>query len=318
MPLRSDDVIILLGAGCSRKAGIKTSDMMIVNVHDFLKEGEKWHKYHALYCAIRGLILHSDSLQGKFNENFNIERLVISLNEIEKRKENYLNPFIGTVHPDLEQSSGTDFNLVREFKEDIVKQLREWVHISDYRTADYYTHFFDFQSEYTHALRIFTLNYDLCLEKNCPVDKNLERGFDKTTREWQADRFKENENQSQTSVYYYKMHGSIDWKRDKERGNIVREVENMPEDPDIIFGTINKLYPNDPYLFYAYEFRHYSLLAKIILVIGYSFADDHINKILKQALEHDSNRRIIVVMPNPDIDDLCRRIVGHLNHKLKR
>jgi hypothetical protein len=50
-----------------------------------------------------------------------------------------------------------------------------------------------------------------------------------------------------------------------------------------------------PYLFYAYEFRRFCLLAKLIVTIGYSFGDLHINKMLTQALRTDTDRRLMVV-----------------------
>ena len=53
----------------------------------------------------------------------------------------------------------------------------------------------------------------------------------------------------------------------------------------------------DPYLFYAYELRRYSLEAKIILAIGYSFRDEHINGIITQALRHDPSRVLLAVSP---------------------
>jgi hypothetical protein len=54
----------------------------------------------------------------------------------------------------------------------------------------------------------------------------------------------------------------------------------------------------DPYLFYAYELRRCSLEAKIILAIGYSFRDEHINGIITQALRNDPSRVLLAVSPN--------------------
>ncbi len=54
----------------------------------------------------------------------------------------------------------------------------------------------------------------------------------------------------------------------------------------------------DPYLFYAYELRRYSLEAKIILAIGYSFRDEYINGIITQALRHDRSRVLLAVSPS--------------------
>ena len=107
----------------------------------------------------------------------------------------------------------------------------------------------------------------------------------------------------ETRLYIlYKMHGSIRWERDVAGGGIVRLVDNDPETPDLIFGTDYKLQYIDPYLFYAYEFRQYSLDASVILTIGYSFRDEHINGILAQALHNDPKRRIVVVTPDPELE----------------
>ena len=96
-----------------------------------------------------------------------------------------------------------------------------------------------------------------------------------------------------------KMHGSIDWTRD-EAGNLTFLDEATQIDDDklaIIFGTDYKLSYVDPFLFFAYEFRKYSLDAKIIICIGYGFADDHINGMIKQALISDPLKRILCVKP---------------------
>jgi hypothetical protein len=300
--LLNNDVIVLLGAGCSFKARIPTSDKMLTELHDLLEQNLSWKKFHPLYCCLRGLILRADALLGKFNESFNIERLVASLGEIESLEKNVLSPFVNSLHPDLEREAGENRQLVTEFRQRIVERLKDWVQV-----AEYYRSLFDFAAAYTYPLRVFTLNYDLCLEKNTPPEKTLERGFDRTTHLWDWRRFEPKDTDS-VSIYYYKMHGSIDWQRDVAHGNVVKDVENTPLEPDLIFGTMHKLYPNDPYLFYAYELRQYSLLAKVILVIGYSFADEHINRILRQALENDSARRIVAVMPHPDRDGICSRL----------
>jgi len=70
---------------------------------------------------------------------------------------------------------------------------------------------------------------------------------------------------------------------------------------EVIFGRDFKLEAADPYLFYAYEFRKYSLLAKLIVCVGYGFGDDHINKILSQTLRDDENRRLLIIS---DVFDL--------------
>ena len=47
----------------------------------------------------------------------------------------------------------------------------------------------------------------------------------------------------------------------------------QPEDMELIFGRDFKLEAGDSYLFYAYEFRKFSLMARLIVIIGYGFGD---------------------------------------------
>ena len=75
---------------------------------------------------------------------------------------------------------------------------------------------------------------------------------------------------------------------------------------EVIFGRDFKLEAADPYLFYVYEFRKFSLLTRLIISLGYGFGDFHINKMLAQALRDDLNRRLLIIM-NCNDDDVKRR-----------
>ncbi|MBV9645220.1 MAG: SIR2 family protein, partial [Verrucomicrobia bacterium] len=99
-------------------------------------------------------------------------------------------------------------------------------------------------------------------------------------------------------IYLYKLHGSINWKRDKQSKELfsVEQTEGIePEDMEVIFGRDFKLEAADPYLFYAYEFRRFTFVTRLIVSIGYGFGDGHINKILAQALKGDAERRLFVI-----------------------
>lgn len=288
--------MVLLGAGCSVEAGIPASkDMTEVKIEKELLPSS-WKEYSKLYHYVKSAILYSDGIQGKPMSNFDVERLVNVLNELEKKDNSTLYPFTSGWNTKLLELANYDFGIINRFRLEILRKLRSWVTIKDYKLADYYRKFFDLQSEYNFELRIFSLNYDLCLERNKPDGYGLERGFNPQTRRWDWRRFEANEAYP-TAIYLYKMHGSIDWERDNEHGNILAEVDNQPEMSDLVFGTDYKMQYIDPYLFYFYEFRKYSLESKVILTIGYSFRDEHINGILVQALENDMHRKILMVSP---------------------
>jgi len=295
--LRENDLIFLLGAGCSYDANIPISSKMIDDLENMLNTNNDWRDFKRLYLCIKSSIKFSDGIVGKSIEYFDIERLVNTLTELEKKEFAIIYPFIGTWSPRLLEIAGFDFKIVSIFKEKILKNLRNWITIKNERDTKYYKNFYDFQSEYNYALRIFTLNYDLCLEKNKPTNYDLERGFDPNERIWDWRRFETMDLYS-PSIYLYKLHGSIDWVRDESKGSILREVDNVPEKPDLIFGTDYKMQYIDPYLLYAYEFRKFTLDSKVIIVIGYGFRDEHINSILVQALQNNKKRKMVIISPN--------------------
>lgn len=307
---RENEVIILIGAGCSRDAGIFTSKEMVHDLEKLLKNDGEWRKYEFLYNCVKSSILYSDGIIGKYEDNFDIERLVNVLGELEKKENCILYPFIGSWNPRLLEIAGHGFDLIKQFKLEILRQLQKWVTLDNYKDAQYYERFFDFQSEYDYTLRVFSLNYDLCFERNIPQNKDkkdLERGFDPDTNTWDWVRFERKE-EFEPSLYLYKLHGSIDWKRSVEEGNVLKQIHRTPDIPDLIFGTDYKMQYIDPYLFYAYELRKYSLVCKVILAVGYGFRDEHINGILGQALQNQRDRKIVIV--SPDANDLARRFAA--------
>jgi len=295
---RDGELIILIGAGCSADAGIPTSFKMNKNLEDLIQHDSQWRQFKELYYFLKSSILYADGIGGVYENRFDIERLVNVLNELQKKENSILYPFIGSWNPRLLELAGYDFKILKEFKEKILETLKDWVQLEDYSNALYYENFFRLQYECNFSLRIFSLNYDLCFEKNLPGSKDLERGFG-DNKVWDWRRFERSEHY-EPNIYLYKLHGSIDWERRESEGNIVKEVDKIPKIPDLIFGTNYKLQYIDPYLFYAYELRKFSLEAKLILTIGYSFRDEHINGILFQALKADKERKIMIVSPGAD------------------
>jgi len=169
------------------------------------------------------------------------------------------------------------------------------------------------KEELTFPLRVFTLNYDRCIEENnnrrC-FGFNIERGFEEeeTNRLWNYKRFDEVNPNTEPDIYLYKLHGSIDWERDEET-KVVSCIDGTPSKPDLIFGTQNKLQFADPYLFLFSAFRFHTLKAKLIICIGYSFSDEHINGLISQALKQNENSKVLVVKYS---DNEKKDIVGTL------
>jgi SIR2-like domain len=294
-----DDVLVLLGAGASVDAGIPHSAEMVRRIEVALEN--EWSEFKDLYNYVRSAIFYADGIRGTHPDNasYNIERLVVCLDELARREEHPLYPFVGAWNLRLLQVAGPDFERVYRFRAAILGKLRsEWIELPNFDKARYFKGLITFQRELNYPLHVFTLNYDLCVEKTFFAEYHQypERGFDKQDRTWSHELL-EGTDPGDRSIYLYKLHGSIDWTR--ASGSKLTYSDSTStiriEDGQIIFGLTYKLQYVDPFLFLVYQLRRRSLEARLLLVIGYGFADEHINGILAQALRGEPEKRLLVV-----------------------
>lgn len=313
MILKKDEVVFLLGAGASVEAGIPASAQMIEKLEGLLREHADWKGYSKLYNYLKSAIMYGHNLRGMYDHTkFNIEDLVGTLDDLLRGDEHPLFPFIGSWAPKLPEVAGSNLAKVSELRQKIVKELRDsWVQLRYDRSAAYFAGLSRFQQEYQHPLRVFTLNYDLCVEKGCQ-DLRVERGFGDGER-WDWRVFDESADSEAPNVYLYKLHGSIDWTRDETHHLVYQDAPIEPRLVEIIFGTTYKLQYVDPFLFFAYELRRWTITsARLIVTVGYSFADEHINGILGQALAADPSKRILAVGLWNDTDSHRDEITSRL------
>lgn len=297
---RSRDVVLLLGAGASADAGIPVSAQMITQLESsFIDERQR-----ALYHHVKSAIYFSSGLKGKFSDNvpYNIEVLVNSLYELERNEDHPLFPFIASWNSRFVDLAGHDFSNVRDFRQSILERLKRWVAPDDPHTADYYKGLITLQRDLNYPMQVFSLNYDLCVERLHSADFGVETGFAGYGPQncWEWSRFEsiETSGSATPNMFLYKIHGSIDWKRDERTKKLYRveQIANVDADKlELIFGREFKMEAADPYLFFAYRFRELTLSAKLIVALGYGFGDSHINKMISQSLRNDANQRLVVV-----------------------
>ena len=320
MSIRHGDIIFLLGAGASAEAGIPTSASMIQKIEALLEQDEEWHSYKELYHHIKSSIYYAAGLKGLFNEAvpYNVETLVNTLYELERNEEHPLYPFIASWNSRLMRLAGSNFEEARKFRDLILDQLKQWMVPESPSKSNYYQRFKTLQQDLNFPLHIFSLNYDLCVERLNTEDFVVETGFEGFGPEfpWNWGRFEHPEEEPQ--IYLYKLHGSIDWKRDPETKQLYRveQIANVnSRTMELIFGRDFKIQAADPYLFYLYAFRQALLNARLIVVIGYGLGDSHINEMLNQALRHDQHRRLLLITKCNDdqIEDQKRHVVKVLN-----
>ncbi|MGD9995656.1 MAG: SIR2 family protein [Ilumatobacteraceae bacterium] len=143
------------------------------------------------------------------------------------------------------------------------------------------------------TLTIATLNYDVTVERCAELHAvSLSTGMagwcESGAFAW-----------GDSSVRLLKLHGSCDWWAPKsqrsERWSL--GVPALEAVPGIIFGEGNKLRARGPFLTLFMEFTESLRSATDVLVVGYSFRDEHVNAALLRWANERSGRRLIVVSP---------------------
>ncbi len=314
---KRNEIILLLGAGASVEAGIPDSNEMVHKIEALVSEDDpNWSNFRDLYYYLRSSIFYAAGLEGKFGDDvpYNIEILVNVLDELRKKERHVLYPFVGAWNPKLQDVAGIGFENVRKFRSAIIEILRKnWVALQKEETASYYKGLLNFQSEYGYPLRVFSLNYDLCVEKICGYE-NVQRGFSERSWDW---RLFDETSKDLSPFLLYKLHGSTDWAFTEDDRVTYFDVTASIDDKKaaIIFGTSYKLQYVDPFLFLVYELRRWSLDARLIVCIGYGFNDPHINGILQQSLRQNQERQLLAVV-GPS-DDSSGFAVESVSDKLK-
>ncbi len=319
--IKENEIIFLLGAGASADMGIPTLKQMDEEIIKLLDTDESWKKFKDLYYLIRASYEYSYGIQSK-QAHFNLEVLLNILQELRKKEEHPLYPFIGSWNVKFDEVVKNNFKIIDDFDKQIRKKLYEWVKIDNEKRKklSYLSSFTKLRKEggFDFPLHIFTLNYDLGIEK-ANENSRIERGFDKTENGgdgfWNFRRFMELNSEEQPDIYLYKLHGSIDWERDSSTQKITY-CEGESNNPVLIFGTQYKMQYVDPFLFLFSEFRRKVFESKLIISVGYSFYDEHINGVLSDSLRLNKNQKIISVAKDLLKVDICKRLHAELSNNV--
>lgn len=172
-------------------------------------------------------------------------------------------------------------------------------------------------------VKIFTTNYDRCIEEAAAA-RNLVLidGFSHSAvQRFNRDHFQQDivrRSASTTRADYvdgvfhlYKLHGSMDWRRRKSDGLVIRQLaRDESHEPVLIYPRSSKYQEAfaPPYLdmFAAWQ----AALREpdtTLIVSGFSFADDHISAPIWSALESNLSIRLILCdpcfIPESELDD---------------
>ncbi|MGI8979826.1 MAG: SIR2 family protein [Pirellulaceae bacterium] len=187
----------------------------------------------------------------------------------------------------------------------MIAVLRKKVWITDPEQVAYLQPIIELMRD-RKRLVVATLNYDNCIE--LLASKNGVQCDTGISRWSQSGSFKFPED----GLCLIKLHGSIDWVRHRSNSEssshlphaIIRqatpeEISQEHLSPAVIFGQRNKLTAEGPFLDLLQTFRDELFKADRLTVVGYSFADPHINVFITQWINSRSDR-VIRVINGPD------------------
>lgn len=180
----------------------------------------------------------------------------------------------------------------------MIRTLVEMVWLTDKSKVDYLIPLVS-QGE-NDTITIASLNYDNAIELAAEeANIFLDTGIDS----WSENGLFEKPEQG---VELLKLHGSVDWVLSENRtGGLLphNRVMQVPKErfgkwvamPAVVFGSGNKLTARGPFLELFRTFQKRLEDHEELLVIGYSFRDEHINEVIFGWLNRSKENKIVII-----------------------
>lgn len=293
--------LVLLGAGASVEAGVPAAFGMTDAIRRRLDErthnGENLGRVLDFVCERLGS--HAQNLAAQ-----DVERIFSAVEMLSERETLEVSPFVerwGRDTWDWQQRSG------QEGRDDVyaalgmgmLAELRELVATTQKRVS-YLEPLVRFASD-PHRATIATLNYDLSVERageaaGVEVNTGISHWVNSGHWDWPV-----------AGVRLLKLHGSIDWAWEDDLpgdgrlpSRYVRRVSAATPNvsaPAMVFGLRERLRAEGPFLSLLAEFESHLERSSRLVVIGYSFRDDHINQAIRRWTFEDRGNQIVLIDP---------------------
>lgn len=336
MPLRESAV--LLGAGASVEAGVPTSFGMTQRIVDKIGRTRRYSYHAAALNFVCGALIAYKAAAGASPfGGLDIEEVFAAVELLAERHSLEVTPFVASWHAavdtwdqrpstapsffdkklrdavlhggggqgiqrligeliDSRTGSATTGATYRELATQMLTALRDLVSTTP-KKLDYLRPLAVAGAQ-PGGLSIATLNYDVSVEQaailtSTPLTTGIENWITSGTWDWRDH-----------GIRLLKLHGSIEWvwrleHHDRSVPHEVVAVEpGSTEPPAVIFGQRAKLRAEGPFLGLLAEFERQLAQARRLVVIGYSFRDDHVNEIIRRWIADDDDRKLLIVDPN--------------------
>lgn len=198
---------------------------------------------------------------------------------------------------------------IAEFAEGAKKPVRR----SDYRDADlkvlrllgtllrvrapvdYLYPMVDLALTQHDGLDVVTLNYDLAVEqaadeRSVPIDRGV--------GDWPRERIEFDVTAQKLRLH--KIHGSLDWELEARSPSLTRlkVSDGAVEQPWIVVGDREKLATDGPTLELLHAAEEAIERADHLVIVGYRFADAHVNHVIRNWMLRSEDRTIGIIEPS--------------------
>jgi hypothetical protein len=289
---KSSEVVFFLGAGASVKAGVPTTYSF---VNEYINSIENLGKRDTIKKIVN--TLEQWKIEQWKDDKIDIELLLETLTKLKDKKKDPISPFY----------TGGTFILDGYYdKEPLINDLKNFIKnkaIVESEEKIRYLESFREIIEEERPLDIISVNYDTSIEQFCNCYRlTYQDGFDVY---WNPAVFQK----EHTDIRLYKIHGSVMWYQSDRGGYIKLPVMVRENKVQLITGEKAEnlmLYPMqkwdyaEPLLELLVEIKH--LLeyesCKFLIVVGYSFRDDHITRILWDVARKNRELHLLLISPN--------------------
>lgn len=257
---------LLVGAGVSKACGLP-------NIYDLTKEVRKDLK-NAKFIK---LLKKEDNIEAILNKIEQLKSLINLDNKINDLSLNEIN------------------EIEKEIKKTIYNKLSKTVNYDKICSLVIWLNFINQE----HEKEIFTLNYDLLLEYALEkFDLPYFTGFIGNVKPFfvpdSVDDF-DGTYVKRSWTKLWKLHGSLNFKKSKEQKIFIENYTSGEYENMLIYPSMDKYLSSRkaPFISYLDRFRKYLLMnEKVIIIIGYSFADEHVNDLIINGLNNNSRLSI--------------------------
>ena len=325
---RERSTVLLLGAGASRDAGLPLmADLARTVVEDLNREPEEPPWLRALNFVYGQMVGHQSERGENPLNAVSIERLISALRLLQNKDDHEAAPFVASWKPGAAgfQQTGTLGALAHgdlEAHDSLVEAEQQVIDalvaaLDQPLSVDYLEPIAQLAREQQNGLNVITLNYDRTVEQ-----MSAESGIACTSvlsAWWPGHPI---DLPTLTGhINLIKLHGSLDW-TPAHRSSLVDPFEVVVEPsprwgissqkavrPWIVVGDRDKLGSGGPILALMRAAEEALARANHLVVVGYSFRDPHVNRMIGDWMAAEESRTIGILDPSwSEPDDLKRAL----------